>query len=83
MSASGVYAVNKSVTPYLLNATQNGHSVLGFVTVEHTLSEQLRVDFEYDRVHQSYDGIAAIASNPNSNRELISLVWQFMRPLGR
>jgi len=82
-SASANYAVNRSVTPLLLSEAQNGHSIAGFATVEHAFSDQVSLLFEYDRVHQSYEGIASLASDPNSNRELISLVWQFTRPLGR
>jgi len=82
-SASANYAINRSVTPLLLSEAQNGHSIAGSATIEHALRDQLSVLFEYDRVHQSYEGVASLASDPNSNRELISLVWQFTRPLGR
>ena len=83
ISASGSYAINKSATPSLLFAAPGGHSISARATVDHALSSQLNLDFEYDRLHQSYSGITAISNNPNSDREMISLAWQFTRPLGK
>jgi hypothetical protein len=37
----------------------------------------------YTRLHQSFNGIAAIATTPDTNREFISISYQFSRPLGR
>jgi hypothetical protein len=81
--ASASYAINKSITPFLSAGVQNGHSVSGAATIGYTINQHFVMNFEYDRVHQSYNGIAAISSNPNSDRETISLAWQFTRPLGR
>lgn len=81
--ANASYVINKSATPLLSVPTQNGHAILGSATVDHTFNEQFSLEFGYDRVHQGYSGIPAINSNPNSDRETISLVWRFMRPLGR
>lgn len=81
--ASASYAINKSITPFLNAGAQNGHSVSGAATISYTINQHFIMNFEYDRVHQSYNGIAAISSNPNSDRETISLAWQFTRPLGR
>jgi hypothetical protein len=53
------------------------------VTVEHALSAHFNLQFEYDRLHQSYAGIPAITSNPDSDREMLSIQWQLSRPLGR
>jgi hypothetical protein len=38
---------------------------------------------EYDRLHESYGNIPAIAANPDIDRVSISLNYQFTRPLGR
>jgi hypothetical protein len=84
IGAGANYAINKSATPFLLvGATQGGHSMTATATVSHTIHRQFSANFEYDRIHQSYEGIAAITSNPNSDREMISLSWQFTRPLGK
>jgi hypothetical protein len=82
-AASAIYAINKSVTPFLPFAQPEGHTISGFLTLRHSFSSQLSLQFEYDRVHQSYGGIASISNNPNTNREMISLFWQFAHPLGR
>jgi hypothetical protein len=81
--ASANYAINNSITSFLNAGAQNGHSLSGAATVGYTINQHFVMNFEYDRVHQSYNGIAAISSNPNSDRETISLAWQFIRPLGR
>lgn len=81
--ASARYMINKSATPLLTSTAENGHAILGSATLNHAFNEQFNLEFEYDRLHQSYGGIDAISRNPNSNRETISLVWRFTRPLGR
>ncbi len=83
IGAGGGYAINKSVTPSLLFAMPGGHSVSGTTMVDRALSNQLSLQFEYDRLHESYSGISAISNNPNSDREMVSLAWQFARPLGK
>jgi hypothetical protein len=83
MGGSASYAINKSVTPSLLFAAQEGHTIVGHATLNHTLTDRLGVNFEYNRLHQSYVGIGAISSNPDSDRETVSLSWQVSRPLGR
>jgi hypothetical protein len=81
--ASGSYASNTSVSPLLSGSTQGGHSISGQATLGRTIGKELNLNFEYDRLHQSYSGVAAISSDPNSDREMVSLAWQFTRPLGR
>jgi hypothetical protein len=81
--AGGNYSENKSVTPLAFSSEQGGHTIGGQATVGHSISQQLTLNFEYDRLHQDYSGVGAISGNPNSDRELISLAWQFSRPLGR
>ena len=84
LAASATYSILKSVAPLpFFSTTLGGHSIGGVATVEHPLSEHIGVSFEYDRIHQSYAGIVALVSNPNSDRGLVSVYWQFARPLGR
>jgi hypothetical protein len=77
------YYETKSVTPLLSLNTGNGHSVTGNVRIGHSFTDHLSANFEYDRVHQDYAGIESVALNPNSNRETVSLSWQFTRPVGQ
>lgn len=84
LAASATYSILKSVAPLpFFSTTLGGHSIGGMATVDHPLSEHVGMSFEYDRLHQSYAGITALVSNPNSDRGLVSVYWQFARPLGR
>jgi hypothetical protein len=80
---SGVYANNKSVTPLSFLYAEGGHSISGQATIQHALNKGLNINLEYDRLHENYGGIPAVSDNPNSDRVMISLAWQFERPLGR
>jgi hypothetical protein len=51
--------------------------------VDHPLGERFGVSFEYDHLHQSYGDVAVVQSNPDIDRGLVSVYWQFARPLGR
>lgn len=79
--ADASYGINVSLSPLLLNY-QGGHSVSGQATVQHAIGRQITLQFEYDRVHQSYGGIKAISLNPDSDRVGVSVSWQFIHPLG-
>jgi hypothetical protein len=82
-SASGAYSINKTVNAIFLPGGQSGHSVTGSATLDHPIGGQFDIAFHYDRIHQSYDRIVAIAANPDSDRETISITWHFQRPIGR
>jgi hypothetical protein len=77
------YNLRKNVTPMSLFSESGGRSISGTATLEHPLSEHLRASLEYQRLHQKYAGVAAIIGNPDSDRESISISYQFSRPLGR
>jgi hypothetical protein len=84
LGANVNYANLKPITQLpIFSTTLGGHSIAGMVTVEHALSAHFNLQFEYDRLHQSYAGIPAITSNPDSDREMLSIQWQLSRPLGR
>jgi hypothetical protein len=77
------YSLRKSVTPLYFFSESGGKSISGSATLEHPFSEHLRASIAYQRLHQSYGGIAAIIGNPDSDRTSISISYQFTRPLGR
>jgi hypothetical protein len=81
--ASGIYADNKSVTPLSFLSNAGGQSISGQATIQRALNKELNVNLEYDRLHENYGGIPAISDNPNSERVMVALAWQFERPLGR
>jgi hypothetical protein len=77
------YFSNKSVGPVSSTLNSNGHTVSGTISVQHALSENFRAELGYTRLQQSYSGIAAISTVPDSDREFISVTYQLTRPLGR
>jgi hypothetical protein len=83
VGAGGTYALNRTAESLPGLIEQGGHSISGSVTAQHEFGQQVRVQFEYDRIDQSYSGIASIADNPNADRGTVSVFWEFNRPLGR
>jgi hypothetical protein len=77
------YSINKNVTPLFSSSNPGGHTVSGTTSVQHSMSEHLKVELGYARLHQSYNDIAVISNAPDSDREFISVSYQFTRPLGR
>jgi hypothetical protein len=77
------YAIYRNVGS--LNATGNpgGHIVAGSFSLQHPIGEHFNVEAGYTRLHQSFNGIAAVATAPDTNREFISITYQFSRALGR
>jgi hypothetical protein len=63
-------------------ASTNGHSVSGTAALQRTLGAHLNMQLGYTRVHQTYN-VAAIFTAPDTNRESVSVSYQFSRPLGR
>lgn len=80
---SGAYANNHAVNSSIITNGENGHTLMGSISVEHQIGEQLGIRFQYDHLHASYAGIPSFLNNPDSNRGTVSLWWQFTRPLGR
>ncbi len=80
---SGAYAINKTVTPLFFLSNPGGHSISGSASIQRTLGQHLSATAGYTRLHQSYSGIAAISTAPDTNMESVSISYQFARPLGR
>jgi hypothetical protein len=81
-SVSGTYAQNDVLGTPILGAS-NGHSISGTASLQQQFGQHLSVQLGYTRLHQDYSGISVLASTPNTNREFVSLSYQFSRPLGR
>jgi hypothetical protein len=77
------YSTSKSVAPLIFSSSSGGHTVSGTVSVQHSISEHLKAELGYARLNQSYSGVEVISNSPDSNREFISVSYQFTRPLGR
>ena len=77
------YAIYKNVTPLLTFGNPGGHSISGSVSVQHSIGEHFNAEAGYTRLHQSFGDIAVISGEPDTNREFISISYQFNRALGR
>lgn len=77
------YTIYKNLTPQFTASTPSGHTISGTASIQHTIGERLKAELGYTRLHQSYSGVQVISDAPDSNRESISLSYQFSRPLGR
>jgi hypothetical protein len=57
-----------------------GHSGSGSAAVQRQVGEHFNVQAGYTRLHQDYSFFSA---NPDTNREWVSISYQWARPLGR
>jgi hypothetical protein len=83
IGSAGNYAIYKNVGSLIGPGNQGGHIVSGTLSLQHPIGEHFNVEAGYTRLHQSFRGIAVVATAPNTNREFISISYQFIRPLGR
>ena len=83
VASSASYAINKDLTPLFSSTSSSGHSILGAISLHHSVGERIRVEGGYDRMHESYSGIAVISAAPDIDRGFISVSYQFTRALGR
>jgi hypothetical protein len=75
-SIAGSYANNGVLSV----STLGGHSVSGSAGLQRPVGQHVNLQAGYTRLHQSYDFFSA---NPDTNREWVSISYQFARPLGR
>jgi len=81
-SVTGSYGQNNVIGNPLFGA-YNGHSISETASLLQMIGQHLTAQLGYTRLHQSYGNIAAISSNPDTNREFVGISYQFSRPLGR
>ena len=81
-SVAGGYAQNDvlAATPLF---SSNGHTVSGTASLQQQFHQHLNLQLGYTRLHQDYSAVAVLAATPNTNREFVSISYQFSRPLGR
>ena len=77
------YSNLKNATPLLSQGVPGGYTVSGSASIQHPIGEHLVASFEYERLHQSFNGIQVISEEPDTDRESISVSYQLRRPLGR
>lgn len=81
-SLAGAYAQN-DVLGSPLFGNNNGHTVSGTASLQKQLGEHISLQLGYTRLHQDYSGVQVLAATPDTNREFVSVSYQFSRPLGR
>jgi len=82
-SVAGGYAQNDVLGSSSLQPTNNGHSLSATASVQQRFGQHVNVQLGYTRLHQSYSTVAVLAGTPDTNREFVSVSYQFSRPLGR
>ncbi len=81
-SVAGGYTQN-NVLGNPLFGLSSGHTIQGSASLQQLLGQHLNVQLGYSRIRQSYSNIEVISAAPNTNREFVSVSYQFSRPLGR
>lgn len=82
-SLSGAYAQNDLLGSPLVGGSNNGHTISGTASLSKQVGEHISFQLGYTRLHQDYSGVQVLAATPNTNREFVSVSYQFSRPLGR
>lgn len=79
----GNYATMSSIAGSIAGSIPAGHTLSGTGSVSRQLGQQFSITVQYQRLNQSYAGIPAIKSDPNSSHESVMLAYHFSKPLGR
>ena len=66
-----------------LLGVNSGHSISGTASLQQQFGQHLGLQFGYTRIHQNYGNVEVISATPNTNREFVSISYQFSRALGR
>lgn len=82
LGASAFYADTADITPQFQFSQSGGRTLSVTGSLQRAMSKQVLMEFGYNRLHQKYSGIQALAVVPDSNRVYVSLTWQYNRPLG-
>ena len=77
------YAIYRNVGSVDASDNPGGHIAAGTFSLQHPIGEHFNAEVGYTRLHQSFNGIAAVAAAPDTNREFVSITYQFSRALGR
>jgi hypothetical protein len=64
-------------------AGNSGHTVAGTASLQRQVGPHINLLLGYTRLHQAYSNVAVLAVTPDTNREFVSISYEFSRPLGR
>lgn len=76
---SGSYSVFNNLTPWFAYSSPGGHTIVGTVAFQRTLTERLTAQAGFSWVQQSYS--APYVSYPSTSRVFVSVSYHFSRPL--
>jgi hypothetical protein len=76
---SGSYSQFSNLTPGFAYSSPGGHTIVGTVAVQRTLSERFTAQAGFSWVGQSYS--APYVSYPNTSRVFVAVTYHFSRPL--
>jgi hypothetical protein len=83
LASTADYTLRKNVSPASISTEPGGHSVSGTFSIQRSLGEHMQGTLGYQRLHQEFSAIAAIAGDPDSDRAYISISYTLSRPMGR
>jgi hypothetical protein len=75
-TVTGAYANNGILTAN----SSGGHTIIASAALQRQVGAHINMQAGYTRLHQDYQFFSA---NPDTNREWVSVSYQFARPLGR
>lgn len=81
-SAAGGYTQN-DVLGISTVQSNNGHSISGTASLQQQFGQQVNLQLGYTRLHQVYSNVGVLSATPDTNREFVSLSYQFSKPIGR
>ena len=81
-SIAGGYATNDVLMATPLNSG-NGHTASGTASLQQQFGQHVNLQLGYTRLHEDYGTVPILAATPDTNREFVSISYQFSRPLGR
>jgi len=83
IDAMARYSITANVSEVLSHSSPGGKSLYGTLSVQHPLSDRLKIECGYMRISQTYANIAAVSNTPNANREFMTISYQLTMPVGR
>jgi hypothetical protein len=81
-SLAGSYVQN-DVLASVFSGANYGHTISGSISVQKQFGDHISLQFGYNRLHQSYSNVKVLSATPDTNREFVSISYQFSRPLGQ
>jgi hypothetical protein len=77
------YANISSENGLTVGNNETGDTLAGDASVRRSFGDRIGLSAGYQRLHESYTGIAVIAENPDSDRVYVTVSYEFRKSLGR